>query len=122
MSTYSSHVGMRVLVTLFAAVSLLPKPISAQMLVNLDIISTLNYIQNLLTYIGPILSAILFIIAGILYALGQLFPSHQRATFHTTASDMIIGAIIVAVLSVTANSFAIGSTHLLLNETISNTV
>ncbi len=83
----------------------------------LDIISTLNYVQGLLTHIGPILSAILFIIAGIFYAIGQLFPSHQRASFHTTSGDLIMGAIIVAVLSVAANSFALASTHLLSNIT-----
>lgn len=82
-----------------------------------DIISTLTYIQDILTHIGPIISAIMFIIAGILYALGQLFPSHQRASFHTTAGDMIMGAVIVAVLSVAANSFALASSHLLSNTT-----
>ncbi len=94
--------------------------VSAQSTVSLDIISTLNFIQNVLSHIGPILSAILFIIAGLFYAIGQFFPSHQRASFHTTASDMIIGAVIVAVLSVTANGFAVASTHLLSNVTLSN--
>lgn len=85
-----------------------------------DVISTLNYIQGILTRVGPLLSAILFIIAGIFYAIGQLFPSHQRASFHTTAGDMVMGAIIVAVLSVTANGFALASTHLLSNGTAAN--
>jgi hypothetical protein len=86
-----------------------------------DIISTLNYIQDLLMHIGPILSAVLFIIAGVFFALGQLFPSHQRAGFHTTATDIIIGAIIVAVLSVAAGGLAVASTHLLSNLTINST-
>lgn len=85
--------------------------------VSLDIISTLNYVQLLLMHVGPMISAVLFILAGIFYAIGQLFPSHQRATFHTTAIDMIIGAIIVAVLSVTSNGFAAASAHLLTNVT-----
>ena len=85
-----------------------------------DIIGTLTYIQTLLMHIGPLLSALLFIIAGIFYAIGQLFPSYQRASFHTTAIDIIIGAIIVAVLSVASNGFALASTHLLTNITISN--
>ncbi|MCL4364784.1 MAG: hypothetical protein M1569_04025 [Candidatus Marsarchaeota archaeon] len=91
--------------------------VNAQGFASFDIISTLNYVQALLTHIGPILSAILFIVAGIFYAIGQLFPSHQRASFHTTSGDLIMGAIIVAVLSVAANSFALASTHLLSNVT-----
>lgn len=86
-----------------------------------DIISTLQYVQTLLMHIGPLLSAILFVVAGILYALGQLFPSHQKASFHTTATDMVIGAVIVAVLSVASNSFALASTHLLSNATMNLT-
>lgn len=83
----------------------------------LDIISTLSGVQALMMHIGPLLSAILFTLAGLLYAIGQLFPSHQRANFHTIASDMIMGAIVVGVLSVAANGFAIASTHLLSNTT-----
>ena len=86
--------------------------------VSLDIISTLNFIQALLMQIGPILSAILFITAGIFYALGQLFPSYQRASFHTAAVDIIIGAIIVAVLSVASNGLALASTQLLSNTIV----
>ncbi len=87
---------------------------------NLDIISTLNYVQALLMHIGPLLSAILFIIAGIFYAIGQFFPAHQRASFHTPAGDRVIGAIIVAVLSVASSGFAVASTHLLANSSITN--
>lgn len=90
---------------------------SAGSYVSLDIISTLNYIQTLLMHIGPLLSAILFVLAGIFYAIGQLFPSYQRATFHTTAIDLIVGAVIVATLSVTSSGFALASTHLLTNIT-----
>ncbi len=85
--------------------------------VSLDILGTLNSVQQILMSVGPALSAVLFIVAGIFYALGQLFPSYKRATLHTMAIDMIVGAIIVAVLSVTANSFALASTHLLSNFT-----
>ena len=95
--------------------------VSANGFVALDIISTLNFVQNVLSHIGPIISAILFIIAGLFYAIGQLFPSHQRASFQTTATDMIIGAIIVAALSIASNSFALASTHLLANVSLTNT-
>ncbi len=86
----------------------------------LDIITTLTSIQSILAHVGPMLSAILFIIAGIFYALGQLFPATRRANFHSTAIDILVGAIIVAVLSVASNGLAIASTHLLTNITNSS--
>lgn len=82
-----------------------------------DILGTLSSIQQLLMQIGPILSAVLFIVAGIFYAIGQLFPSYKRASLHTMAIDMIIGAIVVAVLSVASTNLALASTHLLSNVT-----
>ncbi|MDE1768432.1 MAG: hypothetical protein KGH64_03580 [Candidatus Micrarchaeota archaeon] len=100
-------------------VATLARQVSAAF-VSLDIIGTLNYVQSLLMHIGPMLSGILFIIAGICYALGQLFPSHQRASFHTTSIDLIIGAIIVAALSIASGGFALASTHLLSNLTNSS--
>jgi predicted membrane protein len=111
---------MKMILSICAAAVLLPKLAHAQSFGVIDIMATLAYIQNLLMHIGPILSAILFIIAGLLYAIGQLFPSHQRASFHTTAGDMIMGAVVVAVLSISANSFALASTHLLSNGTVAN--
>ena len=83
----------------------------------LDILGTLNGIQDLLTRIGPLLSAVLFILGGILYAIGQLFPSYKRASLHTMAIDIIIGAIVVAALSVASTNLAIASTHLFSNAT-----
>lgn len=110
-----------VFLPIFVALLSLSRVSNAESYVNLDIISTLNYIQSLLMHVGPLLSAVLFIIAGIFYALGQLFPSHQRATFQATAVDLIIGAIIVATLSVTSTGFAVASTHLLTNLTTNST-
>lgn len=106
-----------ILFPILVMVSYLSNTTNAESYVSLDIISTLNYIQTLLMHIGPLLSAILFVLAGIFYALGQLFPSYQRASFHTTAIDLIIGAVIVATLSVTSSGFALASTHLLTNIT-----
>jgi hypothetical protein len=84
------------------------------------LLGTLVSIQQLLMQIGPILSAVLFIIAGIMYSLGQLMPPDKRAQFHSTSINIIIGAVIVAILSVTSNSLAIASTHLLTNLTTIN--
>jgi len=81
-----------------------------------DIIATLTSVQNLLAHIGPLLSAVLFITAGIFFALGQLFPTYKRASLHATASDILVGAIVVAVLSVASNGLALASTHLLVNS------
>lgn len=87
---------------------------------SLDIITTLTYVQNLLAHLGPMLSAILFIVAGMFYAIGQLLPAPKRAAFHTTTVDILMGAIIVAVLSVASNGFAIASTQLLTNITVTS--
>lgn len=85
-----------------------------------DIIATLNGVQSILAHVGPILSAIMFIIAGIFFALAQLFPAYKRASLHATAADILVGAIIVAVLSVASNGLALASTHLLANITNSS--
>ncbi|MGC9156913.1 MAG: hypothetical protein ACP5GD_01860 [Candidatus Micrarchaeia archaeon] len=83
----------------------------------LDIVATLQSIQNLLAHIGPLLSAILFTIAGIFFAIAQLFPAYKRASMHSTAADILVGAIIVGVLSLASNGLAVASTHLLINNT-----
>lgn len=114
MNTRNACIKLPVLM-LFISQALVKAPYAQA--VALDITSTLDFIQSLLMHLGPILSAVLFVIAGIFFAIGQLFPSHQRATFHSTAIDIIIGAIIVAVLSVAANGLALASSQLLSNIT-----
>jgi hypothetical protein len=86
----------------------------------LTILGQLSYIKFVLNQVGPALSAILFIIAGIFYAIGQLMPPDKKANFHTTAINIIIGAVVVAVLSVASTSFANASTHLLSNFTVNS--
>lgn len=83
----------------------------------LDIATTLTSLQQILSQIGPMLSAVLFIVAGIFYAVGQLLPPDKKANFHTTSINIIIGAIMVAVLSVASNGLALASTHLIGNLT-----
>ena len=85
-----------------------------------DIVGTLSGVQTLLAHLGPVLSAVLFIVAGIFYAIAQLFPATKRANFHSTSIDILIGAIIVAVLSVASNGLALASSHLLVNITNSS--
>ena len=82
-----------------------------------QLVSELSYIKSVLSEIGPILSGVLFVVAGIFYALGQILPPDKRANFHTTAINIIIGAIVVGVLSVASTSLANTSTHLLSNMT-----
>jgi hypothetical protein len=67
--------------------------------------------------VGPALSAMLFVVAGIFYAVGQMLPPDKRANFHTTAIYIIIGAVVVGVLSFASSSLAVASTHLLSNVT-----
>jgi hypothetical protein len=82
-----------------------------------QLVSELSYIKSVLSEIGPILSGVLFVVAGIFYAVGQILPPDKRANFHTTAINIIIGAIVVGVLSVASTSLANTSTHLLSNMT-----
>lgn len=85
--------------------------------VNLQIISELSNVKGILSQIGPILSGVLFIVAGVFYALGQVMPPDKRANFHSTAINIIIGAIVVGVLSVASTSLATATSHLLSNVT-----
>ena len=89
----------------------------AAVFVSLQITTQLNSIQGLLGQIAPILSAALFILAGIFYAIGQILPPDKKATFHTTAVNIIIGAIVLAALSVASVGLAQVSSHLLTNST-----
>ena len=89
----------------------------APVTVTLQIVTTLSSIKGILAQVGPILSAVLFIVAGVFYALGQVMPPDKRANFHSTAINIIIGAIVVGVLSVASTSLATASTHLLNNVT-----
>lgn len=86
------------------------------------LVSELNNIQLILTQVGPALSAVLFIVAGIFYALGQMLPPEKKANFHTAAVNIIIGAIVVGVLSFASTSLALASTHLLVNTTLNSTI
>ena len=86
----------------------------------LQVSTQLGQVKSLLTQIGPALSAVLFIVAGVFYAIGQLLPPDKKAQFHSTAVNVIIGAIVIAVLSFASTSLATASTHLLSNLTTGN--
>ncbi|MCL5430442.1 MAG: hypothetical protein M1504_03110 [Candidatus Marsarchaeota archaeon] len=83
--------------------------------------SELYQVHNALSQVGPVLSTVLFILAGIFYAVGQMLPPDKKAQFHATAINIIIGAIVVAVLSVASTSLASASTHLISNFTSNST-
>ena len=87
---------------------------------NTQLVTELSSIKNVLSQVGPALSAVLFIIAGIFYALGQMLPPDKKAAFHTTAVNIVIGAIVVGALSAASSTLAIASTHLLGNFTAVN--
>ncbi|MDE1855975.1 MAG: hypothetical protein KGH49_01935 [Candidatus Micrarchaeota archaeon] len=99
------------------AAVLMFRELSAASVLSLDIITTLSSVQQILSQVGPLLSAVLFIVAGIFYAVGQLLPPDKKANFHTTSVNIVIGAIVVAVLSVAANGLSLASTSLLSNIT-----
>ncbi|MEM3227647.1 MAG: hypothetical protein QXK65_01730 [Candidatus Micrarchaeaceae archaeon] len=87
---------------------------------SVQLLSQLEYIKTVLSQVGPALSAVLFVVAGIFYAIGQMLPPDKKANFHTTAINIIIGAIVVGILSVASTSLAAASTHLLSNFTAAN--
>lgn len=85
------------------------------------ILPELDTIKLTLSQVGPALSAILFVVAGIFYAIGQMLPPDKKANFHTTAVNVIIGAIVVGILSFASTSLAAASSHLLSNVTANAT-
>lgn len=87
---------------------------------SIQILSDLTQVKNVLGQLGPALSAMLFIVAGIFYAVGQMLPPEKKAHFHTAAINIIIGAIVVGALSFASTSLALASTHVLSNFTITN--
>ncbi len=87
-----------------------------------QLVTELDSIKLVLMQIGPALSAVLFVLAGIFYAVGQMLPPDKKANFHTAAINIIIGAIVVGALSVASTSLAIASTQLLSNFTTMNAV
>ena len=106
-----------ILLPLFAFALMFGVAHGATVAVNLQIVSELSSVKGILAQVGPILSAVLFIVAGVFYALGQVMPPDKRANFHSTAINIIIGAIVVGVLSVASTSLATASSHLLSNMT-----
>src|SRR5271157_2581073 len=87
-----------------------------------QLVTELDNIKLVLVQIGPALSAVLFVLAGIFYAIGQMLPPDKKANFHTAAINIIIGAVVVGALSVASTSLAIASTQLLSNFTTVNAV
>ena len=87
---------------------------------SVPIVSEINGIKLILMQVGPALSAVLFVLAGIFYAIGQMLPTDKKANFHTAAINIIIGAVVVGALSVASTSLAIASTHLIGNLTAAN--
>ncbi len=112
---------LRLAVPICATSLLLTGNANAASLVTLQISTQLSGIQGLLAQIGPELSAALFILAGVFYAIGQIMPPDKKAAFHTTSVNIIMGAIVLAALSFAATGLAQVSTHLLVNAT-ANTV
>lgn len=88
----------------------------------MQVSTQLDQVKAVLSQVGPALSAVLFIIAGVFYAIGQLLPPEKKAQFHTTAVNVIIGAIVIGILSFASTSLATASTHLLSNFTTNNTI
>ena len=87
-----------------------------------QIVSDLNQVKSVLSQLGPALSAMLFIVAGIFYAIGQMLPPDKKAHFQSAAINIIIGAVMVGALSFASTSLALSSTQILTNFTSVNSV
>ena len=87
-----------------------------------QVLSDLNQVKTVLGQLGPVLSAMLFIVAGIFYAIGQMLPPDKKAHFQSAAINIIIGAVVVAALSFASSSLALSSTNLLTNFTAANSL
>jgi hypothetical protein len=87
-----------------------------------QLVSDLDQVKAVLSQLGPAMSAMLFIIAGIFYAVGQMMPPDKKAHFQAAAINIIIGAIVVGALSFASTSLALSSTQILTNFTAVNSV
>jgi hypothetical protein len=87
-----------------------------------QVLSDLNQVKTVLSQLGPAMSAMLFIVAGIFYAVGQMLPPDKKAHFQSAAINIIIGAIVVGALSFASTSLALSSTQILTNFTAVNTI
>ncbi len=85
-----------------------------------QVLSDLNQVKTVLSQLGPAMSAMLFIVAGIFYAVGQMLPPDKKAHFQSAAINIIIGAIVVGALSFASTSLALSSTQILTNFTAVN--
>ncbi len=74
---------------------------------------TLTGIAGLLQTIAPIIALILIILGGITYGVAQTQPGESRGKWQTVAISMVVGGIIVAAISLAANSIVEASGNLL---------
>ncbi len=112
-------VAWRIVIPTFVVLVLLARTAAAAPV--LDVMAQISYVKDVLSQAGPMLSAMLFVLAGIFYAIGQVLPPDKKANFHTTAINIMIGAVVVGVLSVASDGLATASTHLLSNMTVNST-
>lgn len=101
----------KALLVLLVAVALLAPVALAQSAVSgatigKGTVTFLRSLQQTLTEIGPILSAIMFIVAGIIYAFGQLQPAEARGKYQAWAMGLIVGGFVVGALSIAAPALA----------------
>jgi len=90
-----------------AAFAATPTPApSGNMTIGGGTVTFLNSIKTTLQAIGPALSAIMFVLAGIIYAFGQLQPADARGKYQAWAMGLVVGGFVVGALSVAAPTLA----------------
>ncbi len=93
--------------SLYAAVSPTPADINATSKeLGKGTVTFLQNLQATLQQIGPALSAILFVLAGIIYAFGQLQPADARGKYQAWSMGLIVGGFVVGALSIAAPTLA----------------
>lgn len=64
--------------------------------------SSLSNIQNQITTLVPIISLVMIVLAGLVYAAGQVMGAEMRSRASVWATSLLVGAIIGLVLAASA--------------------
>ncbi|MEW6035054.1 MAG: hypothetical protein AB1529_00435 [Candidatus Micrarchaeota archaeon] len=70
-------------------------------------------ISNILQTLAPIIAVILVTLGGITYGLAQMQPGETRGKWQAAAISMIVGGIVVAAITLSANFIVTQSGNLL---------
>ncbi|MEM3364506.1 MAG: hypothetical protein QXS93_03285 [Candidatus Micrarchaeia archaeon] len=87
----------------FALVALL-LAINVAFAANTQLISQLEGIKNSLKTILPIVAIVMIVLAGVVYAAGQVMGAEMRSRASVWATSLLVGAIIGLILAASAEA------------------